>query len=67
MIAGKLNIPEVCVYFDDKLFRGNRCTKIDIWGFNAFHSFNYPPLATIGVDITFVGHTLHKPTSTFIK
>lgn len=44
-------IPEVCIFFNNKLFRGNRTKKIDIWGFEAFDSPNYPPLAEVGVEI----------------
>ncbi len=44
-------IPEVCIFFNNKLFRGNRTKKIDIWGFNAFDSPNYPPLVEVGVEI----------------
>ncbi len=44
-------IPEVCIFFDNKLFRGNRTKKIDIWGFDAFDSPNYPLLAKVGVGI----------------
>ncbi len=44
-------IPEVCVFFNNKLFRGNRTKKIDIWGFDAFDSPNYPLLAKVGVGI----------------
>jgi L-asparaginase len=46
-------VPEVCIYFDFKLFRGNRTTKIDSSQFRAFDSKNYPLLAKAGVDIEF--------------
>jgi len=45
-------IPEVCIFFNNKLFRGNRAKKFDVWGFDAFTSPNYPILAEVGVDIT---------------
>lgn len=45
------SIPEVCIFFNNKLFRGNRTKKINIWGFDAFDSPNYPPLAEVGVGI----------------
>lgn len=44
-------IPEVGVFFDNKLFRGNRTKKRSIDEFNAFISPNYPPLATVGLHI----------------
>lgn len=47
----KAIVPEVSVLFGDKLFRGNRTTKINAESFDAFQSFNYPPLAKIGIHI----------------
>ena len=44
-------IPEVCILFGDRLFRGNRTTKHTAEHFNAFASYNYPPLAKIGIHI----------------
>ncbi len=46
-------VPEVCVVFHEKLFRGNRVTKIDTDNFDAFNSPNYPPLATSGTEIKY--------------
>lgn len=46
-------VPEVCIYFSGKLLRGNRSTKINADGFNAFDSFNYPHLADAGVTIVY--------------
>ncbi|WP_150463884.1 asparaginase [Francisella sp. XLW-1] len=45
------NIKEVCVYFNQKLMRGNRTTKISATDFDAFGSPNYPTLAKVGIDI----------------
>jgi L-asparaginase len=50
---GRCMVPEVCIYFDFKLFRGNRTIKRDADQFSAFNSVNYPVLATAGVDIRF--------------
>ena len=50
-MAGRYEIPEVCLFFDNRLFRGNRCQKYDASGLGAFRSGNLPPLATVGVDI----------------
>ena len=44
-------IQEVCLYFEYKLYRGNRTTKINAEHFNAFSSPNYPPLAESGVHL----------------
>ena len=46
-------VPEVCIYFENSLMRGNRTTKINAEDFNAFRSFNYPPLATSGIHIKY--------------
>lgn len=51
LIAGHYSIPEVCIYFNNKLFRGNRSTKIDATSFDAFVSPNFPTLGKIGTDI----------------
>lgn len=46
-------VPEVSIYFEYKLFRGNRTTKLSANHFNAFESFNYPILAEAGIDIAY--------------
>jgi L-asparaginase len=48
---GKPIINEVCIYFENKLFRGNRTRKYNADYFNAFKSDNYPELAKVGIDI----------------
>lgn len=48
---GKSLIYEVCLYFEYKLYRGNRTTKINAEHFNAFASPNYPQLAESGVHL----------------
>ncbi len=50
---GKPIVPEVCVYFNSLLLRGNRSTKQESVQFNAFASENYPHLATAGVSIDY--------------
>ena len=54
-------VPEVCIYFSGKLLRGNRSTKINADGFNAFDSFNYPHLADAGVNIVYHEEYILKP------
>ncbi len=44
-------ITEVGLYFEYKLYRGNRTTKINAEHFEAFASLNYPPLITSGVNL----------------
>jgi L-asparaginase len=48
---GKPVFPEVCIYFESKLSRGNRTTKANAEHFNAFQSPNYPYLAKAGVHM----------------
>ena len=48
---GKPVIQEVCLYFEYKLYRGNRTTKINAEHFNAFASPNFPALAESGVHL----------------
>lgn len=57
-------VPEVCIFFKEKLMRGNRTTKINAEQFNAFRSFNYPDLATAGMQIKFNETAIRKPDST---
>ena len=52
----KVVIPEVCIFFESNLYRGNRSTKISAQDFDAFASFNYPTLATAGIDIKYNRH-----------
>ena len=54
-------IKEVCLYFEHKLFRGNRTTKINAYHFKAFASKNFPPLATSGVKINLRNDLLLNP------
>jgi L-asparaginase len=58
---GKSLVPEVCIYFDFKLYRGNRTIKRDAEQFSAFDSVNYPPLAIAGVDIRFSPEYIYYP------
>ena len=46
-------VPEVALYFQNRLFRGNRTTKFSAEALNAFASFNYHPLADVGVNIQY--------------
>lgn len=43
-------LPEVCIYFNARLLRGNRSQKVSAQKFNAFDSPNFPHLAQIGID-----------------
>lgn len=50
---GNALVPEVCIYFDYYLFRGNRSKKYHSDKFEAFQSPNYPVLAEAGVHLKF--------------
>lgn len=52
-IAASGKTPEVCVYFEYKLLRGNRTVKINAEHFEAFDSPNFPTLAEAGVHIKY--------------
>jgi len=60
MIAGNYNVPEVCLYFGNKLLRGNRSTKISSDELIAFASPNYPSLADVGVRINLHENLIRK-------
>jgi len=52
-LDGSPRVPEVCIYFEYKLYRGNRTHKYSSTHFDAFVSPNYPFLAEAGVDIRY--------------
>lgn len=58
---GKPLVTEVCVYFEYKLYRGNRTYKYNSAHFDAFKSPNYPALAEAGVKIQYNVNALFKP------
>ncbi len=64
-IAANFPIAEVGLYFNNRLFRGNRCIKAYADGFNAFDSPNMPPLLEAGIYIKMVAGKLanHNPQS----
>jgi L-asparaginase len=58
---GRAVVPEVCLYFDYELLRGNRSKKVESMHFDAFESENYPPLAKAGVAIDYNFSAIYKP------
>ena len=56
---GKALVPEVCIFFENHLMRGNRTTKMNAENFNAFRSFNYPVLAEAGIHIKYNQTQIH--------
>ncbi len=58
---GTAMVPEVGIFFNGHLMRGNRTTKQSADGFNAFESFNYPHLVEAGVNIRYNDGLILKP------
>ena len=58
---GHARVPEVCIFFDSRLLRGNRSTKFSAEAFNAFTSPNCPPLAEAGIRIRYNTELIRKP------
>ena len=52
-IAKSGKVSEVCVFFEDQLYKGNRTVKVNTEHFEAFESPNYPILAEAGVNIKY--------------
>lgn len=50
--SARVGVPEVCVYFQNQLYRGNRAVKSNASEFNAFSSPNFPALAEYGVELS---------------
>ena len=66
LLAAEHRIPEVCIYLNGTLLRGNRATKVSASGFGAFASPNFPALAEVGVNVTLQQDRLRPvPTKTF--
>ena len=52
-IANSGKVSEVCIFFEDQLYKGNRTVKVNTEHFEAFESPNYPILAEAGVNIKY--------------
>ena len=61
-INGEPCAPEVCIFFENQLLRGNRATKFNAENFNAFSSGNYPTLADVGIKIKYNREYIARPT-----
>ena len=58
---GHAIVPEVCIFFDNMLMRGNRTTKINSDNFRAFRSENYPLLGEAGINIRYNSGAILRP------
>ena len=56
-------VPEVCIFFENELMRGNRTCKANADNFNAFRSYNYPSLAHAGIHIKYDVGQIYYPVS----
>jgi len=66
IIAHEAEIPEVVIFFNNKIIRGNRASKVDSWGLAAFESANYEELGALGVDIQIdTKHVRPQPSGRF--
>ena len=66
VLAAQLELPEVCIFINDKLLRGNRTVKVNSAGLDAFESPNFPPLALLETGIRFQAHlALPQPRGRF--
>ena len=64
---GSARVPEVSIFFDSRLLRGNRSTKYSAEAFNAFASPNLPPLAQAGISIKYNSDIIRKPSASPLK
>ncbi len=66
--AARSGIPEVCLFFNDTLFRGNRTVKTNADEFHAFTSPNHPHLGKYGISFSIENdHILPLPTTQTIS
>lgn len=61
IIAGNYIIPEVCVFFGQKLFRGNRTIKVSSESLDAFDTPNFPPLGRVGINLEIDYRQIYRP------
>ena len=57
---GRAVVPEVALYFQNRLFRANRTSKLSAEALNAFESRNLAPLAEVGVNIKYNNAVIYK-------
>ena len=63
-IAANYPIAEVSLFFNNRLYRGNRSRKVDADGFDAFDSPNFPPLLEAGIAIRLKAGTISQSDAT---
>lgn len=60
-----MDVPEVGLFFNHALYRGNRAKKLSIDEFDAFASPNYPTLAEVGLGVTLNVGAIRRPSGLF--
>ncbi|MDV7340248.1 asparaginase [Terasakiella sp. A23] len=60
ILAADYDIPEVCLYFNGRIMRGNRTRKLKSTGFDAFDSPNFPWLGTVGINVDLNKNLIHR-------
>lgn len=66
-LDGRARVPEVCIYFENKLYRANRTFKYNSAKFEAFRSPNYPVLVEAGVHIKYNDAVIGKLENSIFK
>lgn len=66
-LAANYPIAEVSLFFNNKLFRGNRSRKVDADGFDAFDSPNYPALLEAGINIELKAGNITPPSNNTLQ
>lgn len=59
-LAVEYHIPEIAIFFGNRLLRGCRATKVSATSFGAFDSPNFPPLGTVGTNINIFNHRIRQ-------
>lgn len=65
--SGNVVVPEVCICFNNQLFRGNRAEKFTSSKFDAFQSINYPSLAEAGTEINYNHDAIREVNNNALK
>eukprot|EP01060_Flectonema_neradi_P040475 TRINITY_DN9231_c0_g1_i1.p1 TRINITY_DN9231_c0_g1~~TRINITY_DN9231_c0_g1_i1.p1 ORF type:complete len:787 (+),score=172.38 TRINITY_DN9231_c0_g1_i1:70-2430(+) len=66
-VAGHYVIPEVTLYFSYQLYRGARSSKADASTLTAFQSPNFPPIASVGINVDVNWHLIKSPSANKFK
>jgi L-asparaginase len=61
LVAAHHPLPEVCLCFGNRIYRGNRTVKVDATGLRAFDSPNHPPLGVAGIDVEIDWPRVRRP------